>query len=230
MTRHPAARRLHQQSSSDDQLTERLLQGFVWIKKNLRLVITGGTVLLIVVLATIYSVNMRQARLAEAALRLNEVRQTALSGNNALAIRDLETFISRFSGTTSAEEARLLMAQISLEEGEPEGAIEVLIPLARKAGTHLGTPAAFLLAAAYDQNGDVAAAERTYLQIVEEAPLGYQRREALEQAARIRVDKGDAASAVELYQRLVQMTQENSPERSFAEMRLAEVSARAAAS
>lgn len=227
MTRHPASRRLHQQSTSEDALTERLLQIVLWVKNNLRLVIGGAAVILIAVLATVYSVNMRQARRAEASLRLNEVRQTVLSGNHALSIRDLEAYIARFSGTTSAEEARLLLAHVSLEDAQPATAIEVLGPLARKVGTPLGIPAAFLLGAAYEQNGDAAAAGKTYLRIVEEAPMEYQRREALEHAARIRVAEGDAASAVDLYRRLVGMTPENSPERSFAEMRLAEVSARA---
>jgi tetratricopeptide (TPR) repeat protein len=227
MTRHPAARRVHQQSTPDDALTERLLQAFLWGKKNLRLLTGAVFVIVVAALATIYSMNMRDARRAEANLRLNEVRQTALSGNNALAIRDIEAFISRFSGTSSADEARLLLAQLSLAEDQPAKAIEALLSLARKADTPLGTPAAFLLAAAYDHSGDATGAEATYLRIADQAPMAFQRREALEQAARIREERGDAAKAAELYQRLVGMTPENSPERGIAELRLAEATARA---
>jgi hypothetical protein len=58
--------------------------------------------------------------------------------------------------------------------------------------------------------------------------MAFQRREAIEQAARIREGEGDLAEAVRLYQRLVEMTQENSGERSIAELRLAEARARTA--
>jgi predicted negative regulator of RcsB-dependent stress response len=227
MTRHPAARRVHQQGTPDDALTERLLHLILWARKNLRVLATTAVVIVLAVLATLYSLNMREARRAEASLRLNEVRQTALSGNHALALRDIEAFIARFSGTPSADEARLLMAQISLEDAQPAKAIEALNTLAGKAGTPLGTSAAFLLAAAYDQNGDAAQAEATYLRIADQAAMGFQRREAIEQAARIRTEQGDAAKAVELYQRLVGMTHEDSPERGIAELRLAEARARA---
>lgn len=230
MTRHPAARRIHQQESSDDALTAKLLQLILWAKRNLRVLTTAAVVIVLATMATTYSLNMREARSAEAVLQLNEVRQTALSGNHALALRDLESFIARFSGTASADEARLLLAQIALESGEAANAIEVLQPVARKSDTPLGTSAAFLLAAAYEQNGDATQAETTYLRIADQARLGYQRREALEQAARIQEAQGDAAKAVELYQRLVSETQENTPERSIAELRLAEATARANAS
>lgn len=227
MTRHPAARRIHQQDAPDDALTEKLLQLVLWTKRNLRLVTTTAVVIVLAAMASVYALNMREARRSEAMLRLNEVRQTVLSGNHALALRDLESFISRFSGTNAAEEARLLLAQVALESGETTKAIEVLQPLARKANTPLGAPAAFLLAAAYDQNGDAAQAEAAYLRIADQATLGYQRREALEQAARIREAQGDAARAVELYERLVGLTEEDTPERSIAELRLAEARARA---
>lgn len=221
---------MHQQESSDDALTEKLLQVVLWAKRNLRLLATAAVVIVVATLATIYSLNVREARRAEATQQLNAVRQTALSGNHALALRDLEAFIARFSGTTSADEARILMAQVSLESGEAAKAIEVLQPLARQADTPLGAPAAFLLAAAYEQNENAGEATATYLRIADQAPLGYQRREALEQAARIREAAGDAAKAVELYQRLVGETQENTPERSIAELRLAEARARAGVS
>jgi predicted negative regulator of RcsB-dependent stress response len=227
MTRHPASRRIHQQETPDDALTEKLLRLVLWAKRNIRILATAAVVIVLATLGTIYSANVREARRAEAAMRLNEVRQTVLSGNHALAVRDLEAFIGRFSGTTSADEARLLMAQVSLESGEAAKAIETLQPLARKLDSPLGAPAAFLLGAAYDQSGDAAQAEATFLRLADNAPLSYQRREALEQAARITEAKGDAARAVELYQRLVSLTQENSPERSIAELRLAEARARA---
>lgn len=230
MTRHPAARRLHQQKTSDDAVTERLLQFFVWAKKNTRIIGGALAVIVVAVLATTYSVKMREARHAESMRRLNEVRQTAYSGNYALALRDLETFISQFSGTSAADEARILMAQVSLEEGQPEQALEAVAPLARKLNAPLGASAAMLMATAHEVNGNGAEAIATYLRIADGAPLSYQRREAIELAARLSEEIGDHTQAIELYQRLVEQTEENSPERGLAEMRLAEARARASGS
>lgn len=227
MTRHPTARRLHQQSTPDDTLTEGLLQVVLWAKGHLRALVAGVVVVIVAVLAFSYAMNMREARRVEATMRLEEVRQTALSGNHSLAIRDLEEFISVFSGTAAADEGRILLAQSALAESQPEKAIEVLMPLARELEKDLGAPAAFLLAAAYEQHGDAAQAVEAYLRVADQATIAYQRRDALQQAARVREGQGDAAGAAELYQRLVEATAENSPERGIAELRLAEARARA---
>lgn len=228
MTRHPTARRLHQQSTPDDTLTERLLQLVLWSKAHLRALITGLVVVVVGFLALTYALNMREARRVQAMLRLEEVRLTVLSGNHSLAIRDLEELINLFSGTPAADEARLLLAQSALAESQAEKAIEVLTPLASSNDKDLGPAASFLLAAAYEQHGDPAKAATTYLGIADRSELSYQRRDALQQAARVREAQGDAAGAVEIYQRLLGETAAESPERGVVELRLAEAKARAA--
>jgi len=226
MTRHPTARRLHQQSTPDDTLNERLLQTVLWTKAHLRTLIVGVIIVVAGVLATIYARNTREAKREQAMLRLEEVRLAVLSGNHSLAIRDLEELINLFSGTPAADEARLLLAQSALAEAQTEKAIEVLKPLASSNDNDLAPAAAFLLAAAYEQHGDQAQAVATYLGIADRSRDAYQRRDALQRAARVRETQGDAAGAVEIYQRLLAETTENSPERGVVELRLAEAKAR----
>lgn len=227
MTRHPAARRRHQEKDSDDIVAEKLLQFFVWAKKNARALGIGAAVVIVAVLATIYSVNMREARRAESLVRLNEVRETALSGNTVLAIRDLEVFLTEFSGTEAAKEARIILAQLSLEEGEHTQALEALEPLVGKLDSPLGPSAAILKGVALQEAGESERALETLLQVADRAPHSYQRREALERAAQISEEIGDRAGAIGLYERLVESTSEGSTERAIAEMRLAEVRAKA---
>lgn len=228
MTRHPTARRLHQQSSPDDKLTEGLLQVVLWAKRHLGALVAGAAVIIVAVLATTYAINSREARRAEASLRLEEVRQTALSGNHTLAIRDLESFIDSYSGTTAADEARILLAQSALadEEPAPEKAIEILAPLTNNPKNELAVPATILLAAAYEQQENLAEAATSYMKAADRATATYQRHEAIRQAARVHEAQGDAAGAAELYQRLINETAEGSPVRGIYELRLAEARAR----
>lgn len=209
-------------------MTERLLQILLWSKEHLRALIAGAVVVVVGILAVTYASNMREARRTEAMLRLEEVRLAVLSGNHSLAMRDLEELINLFSGTPAADEARILLAQSALAESQTEKAIEVLIPLVEGKNKDLAPAAAFLLAAAYEEQGDAAQAVATYLGVADKTDNVYQRRDALQQAARVRDAQGDAAGAVEIYQRLLEETAENTPERGVVELRLAEARARAA--
>lgn len=227
MTRHPTARRLHQQKGPDDAATERLLQFALWAKANMRILVAGVVIVLVGILALNYAGNVREAKLAEAARRLDEVRLTVASGNHSLAIRDLEEFISIFSGTAAADEARLLLGQSAIADSQATKAIEVLTPLANSTKNDLATPAALLLAAAYEEAGDHDKAAATYLALADKARDVYSRRDALQHAARVKEGQGDAAGAVEIYQRLLEETSDGSPERGVVELRLAEARARA---
>lgn len=231
MTRHPAARRVHQDKAGpDDAFIARTLEFVAWAKSNTRtLIATGGAVILLV-LAGGYYINFKQVQGEQAASQLNAVWQTAASGNNALAIRDLEGFIQTFASTNAADEARILLAKLYLEEGQPDKAMTTVQALASKPKEKLGASAAFLLGAAYEAAGDPEKAESTYLQIADRAEFDYQRREALDHAARIRMERGAVDQAAELFQRLLEMTPETSPERGLYELRLGELKAKSAAS
>jgi predicted negative regulator of RcsB-dependent stress response len=228
MARHPSARRLpREQGDPDDVFVTRVLEATAWAKANARALVIGGAALLVLVVGALWYVQSQRTLREQASAQINEVRQSVLSGNRMLAIRDLETFLNRFGGAPAANEARLMLGQLYLEEGRVQEAKDAVSRLARSPGDAMGAPAAFLLAAAHEAANEPQDAEQVYLRIGERGRFDYQRREALDHAAQIRVRQGNPAGAAELYERLIAMTPEELPERSVFEMRLAEVRAMA---
>ncbi|MFW6202165.1 MAG: YfgM family protein [Gemmatimonadota bacterium] len=231
MARKPGTGRPKRPSDSpDDVFIARILALTAWAKENARTVIAGATVLVLVVLAGIYYVNFQQGMRQQAENRLNEVRQAVSTGNEALARRDLETLVAEFDGTPAAREGRILLARLYLENGEADQAVPVVRPIADDLDEPLGVAAATLLADAYEAADRRDRAETVRLRIAEDGRFAFQRRAALEDAARARMADGDASGAADLYARLVEMTPETASERGLYEMRLAEARATASSS
>jgi tetratricopeptide (TPR) repeat protein len=229
MARHPTAGRLHRPPPPDqeDQFIARVLEFSAWARKHARVIIAAGVAVAVLGIGAIYYATHRSATRQQAEFRLAEIRQTAAMGNPALAARDLETFLAQFGGTPAGQEGRVLLGQILLHTGEPARVPAVVEPLARKLDSPLGPQAAFLLAAAHEETGNHQEAEAVYLRIADRARLGVFRREALDDAARLRLERGEAAGAVELYRRLLEIAPADSPDRPFYELRLGEAQARA---
>ena len=66
-------------------------------------------------------------------------------------------------------------------------------------------------------------AEATYLRIADRSELDFQVRNALSNAARIKVSQGDGAGAIELYQRALDTFEANEPARGIYELRIQEL-------
>jgi tetratricopeptide (TPR) repeat protein len=231
MARHPAARRVHRTPEApDDAFVAGVLETSVWARRHGRLLILGGLVVALLVLGFVWYRVQRSATREAAAAELSQVRQSALMGNFALAIRDLEGFLQRYDGTPAGREARVLLAQAYLEMGQPQQAIDTAERLARDPGQPLGPSAAFLVAAAYEANNQLAEAEGVYLRVADRARFLFQQLEALDNAARLRLEQGNAAGAAELYQRAADTIPPDRPQdRSVFEMRRAEALAQAQA-
>lgn len=227
-TRHPAARRVHQQTAEpDDAFIARLLELTAWARANATLLFIAALVVIVGATAGLYYTNYQRTMRAQAATQLNEVRMTAASGNNALAIRDLETFISSFGATSAGDEARILLAQAYLADGQPEKAATAVEALAADPAAPMGATAAFLLGAAFEASGSIDQAESAYLRIADRSRETYLKAEALDQAARLRLDQGQAGVAVQRYEQLLGMLPATAPERGIYEMRLSEARVRA---
>ncbi len=215
---------------TDDILLARALQFSAWARRNVRLLIIAAVILLLLVGGLLYYRFHQAERLERAATEYLFLEQTAAAGNVPLAIRDLQQFIQRFDGTPYADEARVLLGQLHLQQGEPQPAIEVLRPLTNRIRrSPVGAQGSMLLATAQTQAGDMPAAINTYLQVAREARMELHREEALSTAATLREQQGDYAGAAELYRQVVEMMEAGSQQRSLYEMRLAEAEARAAA-
>src|SRR5690606_22982691 len=109
---------------------ERVLQSTVWAREHRRLLIFGGIALVVLLLGFFWFRNQRAVARERAIAELAQVRQTALSGNAALAVQDLQRYIAAHGTQPGAQEARLLLAQARLEIGDHAAAIQTVQGLA----------------------------------------------------------------------------------------------------
>lgn len=228
MTRHPTARRVHRDAEPDDIFVARVLETSAWAKQNSRMLVIGGIIAAVLIIGLFYFVTSRRSTNAQAAAQLTQARAVAMSGNSQLAIRELEQFLARYGGTPSADEARLMLASAYLDVGQPQQAQATAQPLADDMSSGLGINAAMLLAASYEAAQEPHRAEEIYLEMAEDARFMFQRQDGLDNAARIRLQRGDAAGAAELYRQLLEITPESNTERPIFEMRLGEALTQAA--
>ena len=225
MTKHPSSRRVHRTHHDEDAFVAAALESSAWAKTHSRTLTIAGIVLALGLGGFLYLRNFQEAKENNATVELTNVRQTVLQGNRQLAERDLQAFLNKFSGTGAADEARLMLAQIQLEEGKPVEASRTVQDMAGNPGKAGGASAALLLAAAYEASKQVDKAEETYLEVADKARFGFEKREALERAAALRLAKGNTAGAAELYERAMNTYPEDAAERSIYQMRIAEVQA-----
>jgi tetratricopeptide (TPR) repeat protein len=229
MTRHPTARRVHRQETApDDAFVAGVLETTAWARKHQRILIISGIAAAVILTALVLWLNNRANTRERAASEISQVRSVALSGNTPQAIGELQTFISRFGGTAPADEARLLLAGLYMQTGQYQQAVDAVQRLSRDVGSDMGVNAALLAASAHEAMGNPQLAEETYLRVGSGGRFLFQRQEALDQAARIRLQAGNVAGAMEIYERIISITPLDSPDRGVFEMRLGEAQARAA--
>lgn len=221
--------RSNRESDAPDALTARLLTLWGWFTKNREVAITAGVLVVLAIAAGLYYYNYRQSLHMEAAAELERVQQVVGSQDVESARSELQTYIERFGDTPYAVEARLLLAELHLQEDAPTEAVNVLEPAADGAiSDPLALQAAFLLATAYEEAEREEQAEELYLRIADAAELTFQRREALAGAARLRESEGDYAGAADLYRRILDTFDEEgdaSAEQRIYQLRLAEMQA-----
>jgi predicted negative regulator of RcsB-dependent stress response len=231
MTRHPTARRVHREDSApDDVFVAGVLETSAWAKQHQRSLIIAGITLAVAIAALVLWLNHRSSLRERAAVELSQVRAGVMAGNPELAIRDLEQFLATYGGTPSGAEARLMLGRAYLDVGRTQDAIDIVRPTARKVGTDMGANATFLLAAAHEAAREPHRAEEAYLRVGNSGRFLFQRQEALDHAARIRLQRGDIAGAIQLYERLISMTPEADQDRQIFELRLGEARALAVSS
>ena len=225
MTKHPTSRRVHREHHDEDKFVAAALESSAWARNNGRILTIAGVVLALAVGGFLYLRNFQQEKSNRATMELTTVRQTVLQGNRQLAERDLQAYLQKYGSTSAADEARLMLAQIQLEEAKPVEAIKTIEKMASKPGEAGGASAALLLGGAYETSKNLDKAEETYLRVADKARFGFEKREALERAAAIRLGKNNHAGAEELYERAMNTYPEDAPERAVYQMRMAEVQA-----
>lgn len=219
-----------QRVEPDDIVLARALEFSTWARANVRLVVGGALIVLVVIAGLLWWRADRAARMERAAMEFLQLEQVVASGNAELAARDLEQFAERFAGTDYAQEATVMLGRLYLQTGQAPAAIEAVDDLAARPGSSLlATQAAMIHAAAQHAAGQTDGAIASYLRVAEDAELQFQRVEALASAARLRSEAGDHAGAAELYARAAELSEDGSADRTLYDMRRAEAEARAQA-
>ena len=223
--RHPGSRRAHQEPSTDpdDRFIAWVLEVGNWARANQQLVTILGVVVAIAIFGAVYYNGYRGTLGEQAAEQIESVHQSIVLQDTEGAKNELITFLERFSGTAYEGEARLLLGDLYLQSADPQQARQVLEPLGSSPRDPIEFQGAALLGAAYEEEGRLEDAEATYLRIAERSDLDFQVRNALSNAARIKVSQGDGAGAIELYQRALDTFEANEPARGIFELRIQEL-------
>jgi predicted negative regulator of RcsB-dependent stress response len=228
--RHPASRRRPADHSSepDDVFVAKVVELSTWSKRHSQALILMGVALAVLVVGTVYYVNYRERVALAAVQELEVIQQNLTLADPAATELRLAQYLERFGSTPYGGEARMLLAQMYLQRGESALAVLTLEEGAVGLGEPIGPQMAVLLARAYEAQNRFGEAEDLYLRVADGAELEFQRVEALLDAARIRLELGNAAGAAELYEELLEGSELSDPDRGLYEMRLAEARTRAA--
>lgn len=224
MTRHPTARRAARPApAEDDKFVAGVLESTVWAREHARTLVIAAIVLVALVVGFLIFRSFGAAKEAGATTALNDLRATVSAGNAQLALRDGQTLLAQYGGTEAASEARVLMAQLYLQASQPSEAADVIAPVAGEMEAPLGFNAAMLLGAAYEAAGQSDEANQVYRRVGAEARFQYQQIAGYEEAARIQTAAGDVEGAIASYERILDLLDENAPQRGIYEMRLTEL-------
>lgn len=222
--------------SPEDALSARVIALSAWARENSQVVIIAGIVLAIAAAAGLYYYDFQQDVRMQAAEEFERIQQTVVGvGDTQTALTELQTFLDRFGDTPLAAEARLLLAEAHLHEGDSQQAIQTLQPVVGSLGRPIAIQGAFLLGSAYEEAEQHADAQDIYLRIADEADLTFQVRNALDAAARVRAQMDNYAGAAELYRRVLDTFAEDGDQppdaaagdRAMYQLRLAEMEAKA---
>ncbi len=223
--RHPGARRTHQEHDNDpdDLFLARVLNFGKWAGANQQLLTVMGVVAVILIAGVVYYGNFKETQLEQASAQLAAVHDAIAIQDSEGAKNELVTFLQNFGGTAYEGEARLLLGDLYLQSDDAQQAMVVLEPLGASPRDPIEFQGAALLGIAYEQENQWSEAEAIYLRIADRSDLDFQVRDALRSAARIRAERGDAAGAIELYERVLSEMEEDAADRGVFEMRIQEI-------
>ena len=183
-----------------DQLQERLV---AWVKGHRQASSWIATALVVAAVLLIWTQASTRRSEAVASRQLQGARFAFDNQNLPLAASELSRLVENYAGTNAAAEARLLLGQVRLAQGQPQQAVDVLRDFAPGAGAAYRAQAFGLLGAAYENLGKSKEAAEAYQAGAERAPLDFLKAQMLSDAGRAWTAAGDTAKAVAAYRRIV---------------------------
>lgn len=174
-----------------------------WIKAHRQLSSWVGTIIVVAAVLFVWQLSTKRREEDIASRELQGARFAYENQNLPLAASELAKVVENYSGTHAASEARLLLANVRLSQGQPQQAVDVLRDYASGAGKAYRSQAFGLLGAAYENLGRFRDAADAYENGATAARLDFQKVQMLSDAGRAWTTAADTAKAVADYRRIV---------------------------
>jgi predicted negative regulator of RcsB-dependent stress response len=174
-----------------------------WVGAHRRTALWVLAAVLVGVVLLVWTLSSNRRSEGIASRQLQGARYAFESQNLPLAASELARIVENYSGTHAAQEARLLLAQVRLQQGQPQQAVEVLRDFAPGASNAYAAQAYGLLGAAYENLGRAREAAEAYQEGADEARMDFMKGQMLVDAGRAWTAAGDTARAVAAYRRVV---------------------------
>ncbi len=160
---------------------------------------------MLVIAAGLFGWKLLSTRQSErtASQQLNAARFALDAKNFALAASELSRITENYSGTRSANEASVLLAQVRLAQGQSQQAIQVLKDFAPGAAPAYQAQAYGLLGAAYENLAHSTEAGEAYEEAARNTRMPFLKAGFLSDAGRAWLSAGDTARARRAYQEIV---------------------------
>jgi predicted negative regulator of RcsB-dependent stress response len=190
------------QELREDPILETLQRWYSWSRRHAGWLAAGLVIVVVVSAGAGLMLRGRSVAKAKAAVELAQARTLFLQGQTAAARTTLEQLLARYGGTPAGLEARLILAEIRLEDGQPEAAEALLRELIGRVreGDPLKIAARRTLAACLEQTGQFDEASRIYEELAGDKTTAAALSDLLN-AARVAREAGQLPRASELYAR-----------------------------
>lgn len=212
---------------TEDRVMQAFARATAWVEKNRRVALLALIGALAAGAAAYVYVDYQGDVRERAAVRLDEIRMASRTLPPAQLRSELGTYVEQFGSTAHGDEARLLLAEMLLQQDSAAAAMRVLEPAVDLQADPIGYNAGWMMAVAEEQRGNLAEAARWYERLADAAPHDYQRRRARTARARLHTYAGEYAAAEEIYAELAG-SEATGTEAEFYGVKLGEVRARAA--
>jgi predicted negative regulator of RcsB-dependent stress response len=193
-----------------------------WARANSsKLSVAGIVVIAVAAIGMLWraSADKKEVRASQALASAQAVVQ---SGNAALAQSDLQALLRRYSGTTAALQARLLLAQVHFGQGKVDEGLKELDAIG--SGGPYAASVHGLKAAGLEQAGKPAEAAAQYEQAAAAATTSLTKAAYKSDAARAYLAAGNANEAKRIWESIA--ADDSSPLAGEAKVRLGELNAK----
>ena len=174
-----------------------------WIRAHRQLASWVGAILVVGAGLFVWTISTKRRTEEIASRDLQGARFAFENQNLPLAASELAKVVENYSGTNSAAEARILLANVRLLEKQPQQAVTVLKDFAPGAPEAYRAQAYGLLGAAYEDMGQPRQAGEAYENGSAAARLDFLKAQMLSDAGRAFTSAADTTRAVADYRRIV---------------------------